>query len=300
MQDLNLVTDSGNEDGRLSGLSEGGQVAFAAHFTDGNSGIFLSPPDAPEAHLLSHRTVTGAWDQVILPRSFTKPVIIAGPPGYANKQPGVIRLREIQGAEGRFEARFQEWRYLDGPHPEEDLSFLVMEKGRRKLADGSIWEAGILKVKDNAAWKRKRFSKRFPGKPTLFLTVQSNKDKAPVAVRARNVTRRSFEAALFEEEKKLGSSHKRERVGYLAVYSKKRKGTVEGGVDGTDYKLKQPRVDHKFKKVLGAELKLEEERSQDKERRHAKERVSVMTLGRGLFAQQASDQEPDTAALRHR
>ena len=71
-------------------------------------------------------------------------------------------------------------------------------------------------------------------------------------------------------------------------------------MDGTDYRLKRSKLDHKFKKVLGTKLRLEEERSQDRELKHAKETVSVMSLGRGLFAQQASDNEADTTVVRRR
>jgi hypothetical protein len=38
----------------------------------------------------------------------------------------------------------------------------------------------------------------------------------------------------------------------------------------------------------------------DKERRHARERVSVLGLGRGHFAQQVTDKEIDTTAIRRR
>jgi len=39
---LGFVGGSGNEDGRSSGFSEEGQVAFYAAFTDGTQGIFVS------------------------------------------------------------------------------------------------------------------------------------------------------------------------------------------------------------------------------------------------------------------
>ena len=131
----------------------------------------------------------------------------------------------------------------------------------------------------------------------LFLTVQTFNGKPPVAVRARRVTKSGFEAALFEEEKDLGTGHPKEKVGYLAVYSATGDGTLPGGAT---YKLKRPRMKHRFKLVLGTELKLEEGKSQDTERRHAKERVSVMRLEDSYVAQQVTDKERDTTALRRR
>ena len=53
-------------------------------------------------------------------------------------------------------------------------------------------------------------------------------------------------------------------------------------------------------RTLDTRLNLEEEQSKDRERRHAKEKASVMAVGGGFFAQQASDKEPDTTAPRKR
>lgn len=296
---LALADGSGNEDGQRSGLSEGGQVAFAARFTDSSSGVFLAPPpDTPEIHLMSQQSVDGGWRTIYLPRGFVGPVVIVGPPSFQDRAPGVARLREVGGTS--FQVRFQEWAYLDGTHSAERLDFIVMERGRHTMADGSVWEAGVLELKGNGRWKRKTFARRFPRMPKVFLTVQSLRDRTPVAVRARNVSRTAFEVALFEEEKLLRGKHKRETVGYLAIFSAPNRGTIAVGVDGTAYRLKQRRMDHKFKTVLGAEFKLEEERSKDKERRHEKEKVAVMRLGRGFFAQQATDKEVDTTAIRRR
>ena len=45
---LGTVTNSGNEDGRLSSFNDDAQVAFRAIFSDGSSGIFVaSPPSSP-------------------------------------------------------------------------------------------------------------------------------------------------------------------------------------------------------------------------------------------------------------
>ncbi|MFZ5829474.1 MAG: DUF7453 family protein [Planctomycetota bacterium] len=39
---LQVVLGSGNEDGRSSGLNDRGELAFAAQFDDGSSGVFVS------------------------------------------------------------------------------------------------------------------------------------------------------------------------------------------------------------------------------------------------------------------
>jgi len=249
----------------------------------------------PEDFLVTQRTIVSAWRTVPLHITFENPVVIAGPPSFANKAPGVVALRRVRG--DSFQARFQEWRYLDGKHRGEQTSFLVMNMGRQTMADGSIWELGTLTLRGNDKWRNKAFTKHFPGRPELFLTRQTFNDGTPVTVRARNVTPAGFEAALFEEERKLSGGHGKEKVGYLAVYSAGRAGTI---LAGTDYVLRRLRVNHKFKTALGSQIMLEEEMSKDRELRHARERVSVMRLGSGYFAQQVTDNQRDTTAIRRR
>ena len=42
IQSVSFVANSGNEDGRRSGFNDSGQLVFAARFTDGSSGVFVS------------------------------------------------------------------------------------------------------------------------------------------------------------------------------------------------------------------------------------------------------------------
>jgi hypothetical protein len=42
VSNLAFRADSGNEDGRGSGLNDLGQIAFVAAFTDGTQGVFVS------------------------------------------------------------------------------------------------------------------------------------------------------------------------------------------------------------------------------------------------------------------
>lgn len=69
--------------------------------------------------------VTNAWATVNLTNRYTKPVVIIG--GVTNKdaQPLTLRVRNI--TTGKFEVRLQEWNYLDGNHPAENISWMVVE-----------------------------------------------------------------------------------------------------------------------------------------------------------------------------
>ena len=254
---------------------------------------------------LDHVEVDDDFRTVALPATFADPVVIAGPPTFHGKEPGVVRLRQVTG--DSFQARFQEWPYLDGVHLREDLPYLVIEAGRHVMPDGSIWEAGTFPLGGTGLFQTESFSEAFPGRPALFLTGQTFRGLAAVIVRARNVTATGFDAAQFEQESQMGSGHSTEEVGYLAVYSTAGSGSVPllGGptaagaeVRALPYLVRFPTVNQRFTPVLGWTLKVEEEKSQDAERVHAGETLAVLALGTQLFAQDVSTNDPDTAALR--
>jgi|GEM_PF-3494458 len=69
--------------------------------------------------------VTNAWATVTLSRAYTKPVVIVGGVSSNDGQPVTLRVRNITG--NKFEVRLQEWNYLDGSHPAEAISWLVVE-----------------------------------------------------------------------------------------------------------------------------------------------------------------------------
>ncbi|MDJ0610037.1 MAG: FG-GAP repeat protein [Kiloniellales bacterium] len=246
--------------------------------------------------VLDHVAVADSWQTVPLPVPFADPVVIAGPPTFHGRQPGVVRLRLV-GTDS-FQARFQEWPYLDGVHAEEDLPYLVMEAGRQVMPDGSIWEAGTFPLGGTGVFHEEFFSQPFPGPPALFLSGQTARGADAVTVRARNVTAAGFEAALFEQEDQMGSGHTNEEVGYLAIYNPQGSGSIPllGGT--VPYLLQSPTVDRRFTPVLSWALNAEEEKSEDGETAHASESLAVLALGGQLFAQDVSTNGADPAALR--
>lgn len=71
--------------------------------------------------------VTNAWATVSLARKYTKPVVIVGGLSNNDTQPVTLRVRNISST--RFEVALQEWSYLDGAHPAESISWMVVEGG---------------------------------------------------------------------------------------------------------------------------------------------------------------------------
>jgi hypothetical protein len=233
---------------------------------------------------------------VALPNVYQSPVVILGPPTANGADSGVVRLDLVSGTS--FEVRFDEWFYLDGFHGfAESAPFLVMEKGRYTLDDGSIWEIGSFPLSGTGSFVSGAFSAPFPGKPALLLTAQTSDGAQPVVVRARNLTASGFEAALFEEES-LMDGHVTEQIGYLAVYGAPGSGAVTANGRLTPWIARAATIGETFVPVLSHALRCEEEASLDAELAHTDETVSVLQLGTHLFAQDVSSVGSDTAVLR--
>ncbi len=242
-------------------------------------------------------TTDHTWKQVRLPSKFRSPVIIIAPPTYNGSEPGVVQIQKIHRK--GFQLRFKEWRYLDGRHPAETFSYLVLERGRHRMSDGSIWEVGTFSLNNTGKWKSRRFTKSFPGTPTLLLTSQSSNNRDPVTVHARHVTKRGFQVALYEEERRQ-NGHPSERIGYVAIYSKRSNGNLKVQNVRYSYQRGGLTLTHRFAQVRGTsvKLKLEEEQSRDREISHGKERLAFLTLQGRVFAQPISQNNRDTFALR--
>jgi hypothetical protein len=155
------------------------------------------------------------WSSFSFVERFERPVAIAGPPTYRGSHPGVARLDGV--SRSGFRVRFEEWdfrkrRHGDDAHKTERIPYLVLDTGRHSMPDGSIWEVGTFELNGTGAWQRHRFARRFPARPKLFLTLQTAHGDQTVIVRARQVHRSGFEAALFEEEA-LMNGHVRETIG---------------------------------------------------------------------------------------
>jgi hypothetical protein len=235
------------------------------------------------------------WKTIILSETYKDPVVIIGPPTYHGRQPGVVRVRNVEG--NAFDVRFQEWNYLDGNHKVETIPYLVMERGRHEMQDGSIWEAGKFLIDKTRKWSQLDFNSSFPGIPTLILTGQTFNDSDPIVVRAKDVTEMGFKAALFEEEANF-DGHEMEEVGYLAIYNQELSGTVNVNSQEIPYILQTQSVNHLFTPILSHQLKLEEEKSKDEEIAHIRENITVLSIGNNLFAQDISSKGGNTAALR--
>jgi len=155
--------------------------------------------------------VTGEWIRVPLNGSFLNPIVIAGPAGFNNPEPGVIRLRNVDAT--GFDIKFNEWDYLDGKHPQETVTYLVMEKGRHTLPDGSTVEAG--NFAGTVKWATVAFSAPFAKTPVVITTVATNNETDTISGRLKDVASTGF-TYYFREQELNVNKHVDETVNYIA------------------------------------------------------------------------------------
>lgn len=155
--------------------------------------------------------VTGEWVRVSLSSTFQNPVVIAGPASFNDPAPGVIRLRNVDAT--GFDIKFSEWNYLDGTHPEETVSYMVVEKGRYTLPDGSMVEAGSFA--GTTKWATVPFSSAFAKVPVVMTTIASNNEADTISGRIQDITTTGF-TYYFREQEKNTNTHAKETVSYLA------------------------------------------------------------------------------------
>lgn len=152
------------------------------------------------------------WHTVKLTKTFTQPVVFMQINTYHGRQPAHIRLRNV-GPQS-FEFQIEEWDYLDQKHLLEDMSYIVLEKGKHQLTDNRRIEVGKVQVTHN--WTTVNLTSGFAAAPVVISQCQTINESPAVVTRERNVISNRFEVKLQEE---LGGDgvHVAETVGYLAA-----------------------------------------------------------------------------------
>ncbi len=179
------------------------------------SSTTISVQDTPQAIALNIEvgevSVTSNWVRVPITSTFENPIVIAGPPSYNVADPSVIRVRNV--SKTGFEIMVDEWNYLDGAHTAESVRYLVMEKGRTTLPDGSIVEAGSFT--GTTSFKTVKFSGTFAKAPVVLTTIASMNETDTISGRIKGIGLTSF-AYYFREQEKNVNTHANETVNYIA------------------------------------------------------------------------------------
>ena len=253
-------------------------------------------------------------------RTYTNPVVFALPVSYNGGDPAIARITDLQS--DRFSVYLQEPDYKDKKHTKESLSYLVLEAGSWQLDDGTILEVGTTDTNSTtvSSWSEIDFESNFSATPAIFSQVQTNNGKSFVRTRQKSASSDGFELAMEEEEALKLSGHATETVGWLAIES------GSGSWDGLEYQAGSTgnNIDHTWDTVnfgqsferspnlfaslasfngsdaaglryrslgvSGVQLKVEEDRSLDREIGHTSEIANFLAIaGSGSLSATAYD-----------
>lgn len=240
-----------------------------------------------------------AWEFTV-DTHYYHPVVVAPALSYAGSDPAHVRVTDY--ANKGFEARVEEWEYLNEIHYEEQVGYLMFDTGAYATDGGNRIEAGRNLVDDE--WATVSFREQFPSAPALFTTSQSSHGAQPVVARCRGLTRSGFEYRIQEEEAN-NDSHSEEMTGWLAVER------GQGALNGRRYEAGHVSGNHDWQHIEfarsygnptfvadvssfegwnpvgvrfrnltadGVDVLVEEERSDDSETHHIEETVSYFVI----------------------
>ncbi|WP_462324840.1 GDSL-type esterase/lipase family protein, partial [Desulfoplanes sp.] len=244
------------------------------------------------------------WERVEFGHTFVHPIVVAGPIGFAQSGPAMVRIRNLNAT--GCEMALREWGYQDGVHGVEDVGYFVMEQGRYILGDGTRVCGGVIDTNGGGVLNF-QFNQQFNQIPLVFSSMITENDASPAVGRLGSITKTGFEYLLMEEE--AGDQvHGSEMVAYIAWEE------FSGTVDGTTFSVvKHPKdVTHNFQTISfgqsftvppvfladmqtfngdntanlrfrnktssGVDIKIEEEQSFDTETAHVGEQVGYMVF----------------------
>lgn len=157
-------------------------------------------------------SVTSGWRQVNFANTYQQPIVIAGLVSMQDKAPVTVRVRNVTAT--GFEIRLIQWPYLRSAHRTETISYLVVEKGRHTLANGSRIEAGELTGSTGSATVSLQSS--FTNVPVVLTSVVTCNDAEAISGRVLPVEKAGFTYSFRMQERSRMRRHSPETVHYVA------------------------------------------------------------------------------------
>lgn len=298
------VTAFQNADGTGFEATYANSMPSLGALDDGISRIQVTSSSIGEVGQVS---VSHEWETVRLSRGYVDPVVIAGTPSVASRSPPTVRIANVRT--DSFDVQIDEWEYLDGRHPSENVSYMVVEAGEYSLSDGTIWIAGNHSGQDHN-WNAYDLGPAFSetGNPIVFANTVTMNDSEAVTTRVNVKSASTFEVRLQDEER--GDARRApETISYLAIQagvgtagsSILEAGRVDAGAADSSLQFEADFVDtpgffaamqtfndsdtatlrYKSLDAEGATIFVEEEQSRDDEVDHATESIGYLVLGVG-------------------
>jgi len=152
-----------------------------------------------------------AWVRVDFAQTLENAQVVIGGLTHNDDDPVTARVRNLDDT--GFEVRLEEWRYQDGVHGAETLSWLAVESGTHTLENGLTITAG--ETNATMSFTEVDLGTDFGSDPTVFSQVVTTNDEAAVVTRMRQVDDNSFEISLENEERAPG--REAEDIGWIAI-----------------------------------------------------------------------------------
>ncbi len=302
----------GSQDEGDSDTTDTGDTGDGSDGPDDNDGA--DSGDAAEAETirleLGVETVlqrnSDAWHTVSFENEIDDAVVIMGPVSFNGGQGAMARVRNVTST--GFEYQIEEWEFRDGWHKEESVSWMAVSAGTHELASGQTLAAGRTLSDADLGSVISVSLDGFDETPSIFTQVASNSDDVAVVTRVSSVGPDQFEFVLQEEEASVDGTHGAEQIDWIALDGALEDvlnlTEIDGGLnhrftdvsfdalDGTPVLLANMQsmlgndtanLRYRSLEADGAELRVHEERSLDRERSHVFEDVALITGSEGIY-----------------
>lgn len=199
---INLLDDDSDNDG----LRDGFEI-FHNYDPADSSSYAMEPIMAAGVIMVDHQ-----WQSVTFQESYLDPVVVGTITHALDAEPASVRIKNI-GPDG-FQIRLEEGLSADGIHQADEVTYIVMDRARYTLADGTLVEAGYFTSSDDKSFATYAFNTAFNEAPVVIGSLSSTNDSTPanIAIRAINAT--SFDVRLQPEEA-IKTPHGAERVDFI-------------------------------------------------------------------------------------
>ena len=201
----NLVTVLDPAADALLAAADGAAEAAAAEAQD-------ATPAAAEVFAAGAVEVSTQWTAVHFGRTFNDPVVV-GSLGADPPRPAVLQIRQVHAS--GFEARIEPAAEPAGAAAE-TLHYLVMERGRHTLEDGTQVEAGAVVAQSADALEPVAFRQGFAVEPIVVTAVTSANGADAVLPRVQHIDRDGFELGLQNAQAEPAAPPAAETIAYIA------------------------------------------------------------------------------------
>jgi hypothetical protein len=169
--------------------ADGGSTSNAS--TTGNATAELLTLDRIE---VGEVVVDHQWKHVDLRKLFTDPIVVAKALSDRDSAPTVVKVRQTDAT--GFELRLQPWDESSRLPAPAMVSYLVVERGHFRLADGTSLESGTVDIDPAYPAQSIAFSQPFLGAPVVMTALTNAQEPMAVTGRPTQISERGFQFQL--------------------------------------------------------------------------------------------------------